>query len=133
MRKYIYIGVFLMCVLPLTWPTNWDLIWPDGWWKFTMQLPSGKSAEELIERKRPLPELKLGEAMLHIDPFDRMTFGEIVRIQKFPSADRPNGFILVYLKGEGRKIKKIPANHGTWINIEEILKQEYLENEVGWE
>ena len=91
-----------------------------------MQFPSGKSAEEVIERKRPLPELKLGEAMLHIDPFDRMTFGEIVRIQKFPS-----GFILVYLSSD-KKVKKIPANHGTWINIEEILRQEYLENEVGW-
>ena len=93
-----------------------------------MQFPSGKSAEELIERKRPLPELKLGEAMLHVDPFDRMTFGEIVRIQKFP-----NGFILVYLKGE-KETKKIPANHGTWINIEEILRREYLENEaIGWD
>jgi len=69
--------------------------------------------------------------MLHIDPFDRMTFGKIVRIQKFPSSDNPSGFILVYLKGE-KRIKKIPANHGTWINMEEILRKEYMENEVGW-
>jgi len=82
--------------------------------------------------------------MLHIDPFDRMTFGKIIRIQRFPSGDntsrgktsgdKPEIFILVYLKSE-KSIKKIPANHGTWISIEEILRKEYLENEtkLGWE
>jgi len=109
-----------------------------------MQLPSGKPAEELVERKRPLPKLKLGEDMLHVDSFNRMTFGQIVRIQKFPSGgntlgsntsgDKPKIFILVYLKSE-KNIKKIPANHGTWINLGEILKEEYLKNEtkLGWE
>lgn len=129
MRKYIYIGIFLACILPLTWPTNWAITWPKGWWKYAMQLPSGKPVEELIKRKKPLPIFKLGEAMLHVDPFDRMTFGKVIRIQRFPSGDKPENFILVYLKGE-KGTKKIPANHGTWINIEEVLRKEYLENEV---
>ena len=130
MRKLIYIGIFLACVLPIAWPTNWWITWPDGWWNYTWE----KSAEIFLEKKAPrsefkVPGLKIGKNVLHINNSGKMTFGKITKIRKESS-----GLFIVHLQNDSGK-QKIPAHNGTWIDIDEVLKQEYYENKLhlNWE
>ena len=66
--------------------------------------------------------------MLHITPGGKMTFGTIKRIT------RKTDQVLICLVSANRKEIIIPAKYGKWINIEEILKDEYIkETRMGWE
>ena len=125
MKKLIPICIFLACIVPLAWPTNWPIIWPDGWWGVTFKLPTGKT---VVQEKHKPPVFKLSQGMLHITPGGKMTFGTIKNITK--SSDH----ILICLVGVNRKEIVIPAKYGTWIDLEAILKEEWVKNlRMGWE
>jgi hypothetical protein len=129
MRKYLYIGIFLACVLPIAWPSGWWITWPKGWWSHTWKTPT-----EVFSKKRPTGvELKIGKNMLHIKDSGEMTFGKITKLRKEPS-----GLFSVYLQNDSQDDsgeKKLSAHNGTWIDIDEVLKREYFESRPypGWE
>jgi len=126
MKKLIPICIFLACVLPLVWPTNWPIIWPDGWWGITFKLPTGKAVVQ--EEKKHLPVFKLSQGMLHITPGGKMTFGTIKTIVKKKDE------IFIYLLSIKNKTIVISASYGTWIDLEEILKDEWTKNiRMDWE
>jgi len=125
MKKLIPILIFLACVLPLVWPSNWPIIYPKGWWKVTLKLPSGKA---IVEETYKLPVFKLSEGILHITPGGKMTFGTIKRI-----IEKTDG-VLICLVGIKNKEIVIPANYGKWIDLEEILKEEYTgKTRMSWD
>ena len=125
MKKLIPIIFFLICIIPLAWPSNWHIIYPDGWWGFTFKLPTGKP---LIQEKNHLPVFKLSQGMLHITPGGKMTFGTIKRIVEKTDS------ILICLMGVNRKEIVIPATYGTWIDLEEILKEEWTKDmRMSWD
>ena len=118
-KKLIPIFIFLICIIPLVWPSNWPIIYPKGWWKITLKLPTGKSLVQ--EEKKHLPVFKLSQGMLHISPGGKHTFGTIKRIvQKTDD-------ILICLVGINKREIVIPVEYGTWIDLEDILKQEWMQ------
>jgi len=111
-RRLIYGIIFLACVLPIAWPSNWGLIWPKGWWKVTWKLPFERS--DKIETG--IPELEIGNSVLHISESGVMTLGEIVEIQK------QGTLIFVHLKTE-KGVEEISPYSGTWIYADNFTEE----------
>jgi len=125
-KKLIPILIFLICIIPLVWPSNWPIIYPKGWWKITLKLPAGKALVQ--EERKSLPDFKLSEGMLHISPGGKHTVGLIKRIVKNTDG------ILVCLTLINEKEMVIPADYGTWIDLEEILKEEWTQGaRMNWD
>jgi len=126
MKKFLPVLFFLICIIPLAWPSTWPMIYPDGWWKFTLKLPVVKSL--IKEKPQQPPIFKLSQGMLHITPGGKKTFGTIKRI--IDKTDQ----ILICLELSDRKEMIIPADYGEWIDLESILLDEWMKDaKMSWE